>query len=142
MQARELFNLWKKHLESDKLYDQVMREAQDVNSYLNTEAQEELAKETVDLTNAQKELSQKAVMLSVVATVGLALVLTVSALGMNIVVIDGVLSGSASILFISTLLVSIGILVVVIWQADRLGKWTSWLFEKGKAKSVNHGSKT
>ena len=65
VQPRELFALWTKHLETQSLFEQVKQEAQDANSFLDMQFQQDQAK--VGLS-----LSETAVRLTVVATVGLA----------------------------------------------------------------------
>lgn len=70
LQGRDLFNLWRKHLETDSLFNEVMREVRDINQYLDIQE--------------QRKQSRTAVSLSLVATVGLVFTLTSSILGMNI----------------------------------------------------------
>ena len=65
MQARELFSLWTRHLETQALFDQVRQEAQDAKNFLDMEEQKKQASTGVALSNT-------AVRLSVVATFGLA----------------------------------------------------------------------
>jgi len=69
VQAKELFDWWSKHLGSRKLFDRVMKEAQDAHQYLDLEEQRSQTETTTRLT--------------VVATVGLVVGLALGLLGMN-----------------------------------------------------------
>lgn len=64
IQAKELFDMWSKHLGSRELFDRVMKEAQDAHQYLEMDEQKQQTDTTVRLT--------------VVATVGLIFVLTLT----------------------------------------------------------------
>jgi hypothetical protein len=70
VQARELFALWSKHLGTQELYQDVMHEIRTVNEVLDT--------------MEQGKQSQITLRLTVVATTGLAMVLTTSFFGMGI----------------------------------------------------------
>jgi hypothetical protein len=64
VQAKELFDWWSKHLGSRELFDRVMKEAQDAHQYLDMEEQRSQTETTTRLT--------------VVATVGLVVGLTLT----------------------------------------------------------------
>jgi len=64
VQAKELFDMWSKHLGSRELFDRVMKEAQDAHQYLDMREQKDQTDTTVRLT--------------VVATIGLIFVLTLT----------------------------------------------------------------
>ncbi len=70
IQAKELFDMWSNHLGSRELFDRIMKEAQDAHQYLEM--------------NEQKSQTETTLRLTVVATLGLAVVLTVDFFGSNI----------------------------------------------------------
>jgi len=69
-QARELFLLWRKHLDTDRLFAEVREEIQDMNEYLNSDSLRRQANTVVRLT--------------VVTTLGLIGTIATGILGMNI----------------------------------------------------------
>jgi len=76
MQAKQLFDWWSEHLGNRKLFDQVMKEAQDAYQYL------EMAEQRHQ-TKVQQHQTEMTVRLTVLATIGLVVGLTLSLLGMN-----------------------------------------------------------
>jgi len=69
-QGKDIFNMWKKHLETDRLFNDVMREVRDINQHLDVQEQRKQSKTTLELT--------------LVAAVGLVFTITSGLLGMNI----------------------------------------------------------
>ncbi len=69
-QARDLFLLWRKHLNTDRLFAEVREEIQDMNEYLNSDSLRRQANTVVRLT--------------VVTTLGLIGTIATGVLGMNI----------------------------------------------------------
>lgn len=70
IQAKELFDMWSNHLGSRELFDRIMKEAQDAHQYLDM--------------NQQKSQTDTILRLTVVATSGLVVALTVDFFGSNI----------------------------------------------------------
>src|SRR4029077_12268579 len=69
-QARDLFLLWRKHLNTDRLFAEVREEIQDMTEYLNSDSVRRQANTVVRLT--------------VVTTLGLIGTIATGVLGMNI----------------------------------------------------------
>jgi hypothetical protein len=69
IQAKELFDMWSKHLGNRELFDRIMKEAQDAHQYLEMDEQKQQTETTVRLT--------------VVATLGLAIIFTLGFFGSN-----------------------------------------------------------
>jgi len=76
MQAKQLFDWWSEHLGNRKLFDQVMKEAQDAYQYLEMAEQRRQTEE-------QQHQTEMTTRLTVVATVGLVVGLALGLLGMN-----------------------------------------------------------
>ncbi|AEO46652.1 hypothetical protein F11_00910 [Rhodospirillum rubrum F11] len=75
VQGRALFALWRRHLGTNRLYEQVMREAQEHNAFLNVQA--------------DRKAAEAATTLNLIATIGLSLSLVAGILGMNVLVDAG-----------------------------------------------------
>lgn len=117
IQARELFGLWTRHLETRELFEQVKQEAQDAKNFLDMREQSRQTETTVRLT--------------VVATVGLAAGLAASFLAIPWADLGDLMPSpnkfwkEFGMVVLTILLVTIP-LIVIIAKADKLARF----FEK------------
>ena len=130
LQARELFTLWTRNLETAALFEQVRQEAQDAKNFLDMEAQRRQ-------TDTGVKLSKSAMRLSVVATFGLAAGLISSFLAIPWHDLAE-LSPSPEAFWrqfgfiAAAAVVTIGFLAVIIAASEKLGTWLERLAEFGK----------
>lgn len=117
VQARELFDLWKKHLGVEKWFEQVKEETININEFLDAEQQEKQAKSSVRLT--------------VVATIGLSLSILVNTLAIcqeNLMKFFG--EWIPRLFFVVTIIIII--FLILVHKSDEIGKWFDSLSEDKK----------
>lgn len=137
LQARELFTLWTRNLETAALFEQVRQEAQDAKNFLDMEEQRRQTETGVKLSESGVALSRSAMRLSVVATFGLAAGLISSFLAIPWHDLAE-LSPSPEVFWgqfgfvAAAAVVTIGFLAVIIAASEKLGTWLERLAEFGK----------
>lgn len=124
IQARELFGLWTGHLETQELFEQVKREAQDAKNFLDMREQSRQTETTVRLT--------------VVATVGLAAGLVGSYLAIPWADLGDLMPSPDKFwkefgMVILAIFVVAAPLVAIIAKADKLARFFERLARSGKS---------
>lgn len=79
VQGQEIYDLWRKNLNMQVLYDEVVNELKEADSFLTLRRQEHIAERQSHIADETKNLTQ-------LAAVGLPMALAVGFLGMNLVV--------------------------------------------------------
>jgi hypothetical protein len=117
-QARDLFQMWRRHLGTERIYEEVREEIHDMNEYLNSDSLRRQANTVVRLT--------------VVTTLGLIGTIATGVLGMNIFSSAHETWPMKVVIFAIALLLTLAVMYYTVSRSRRLSAFLERLSEGGR----------